>query len=149
MLERRTLGGISLLVSRRLESDGFLVAFSERTGGSSAKPFASLNLGLRSGDDVAAVQENRRRLASALGLERFACIRQKHGTRVVRVGPSRAGGGFSDPEDAIGDADGIVTTSRGVAMAVLAADCVPLALADPASGRIAVVHAGWRGIAAG
>jgi len=141
--------GISFLVSRRLESDGFLVACTERTGGASAKPFASLNLGLRSGDDVGAVAENRRRVIGALGIEPFACVRQQHGARVVRAGPSRAGGGFLDPEGALGDADGMVTTSRGVPMAVLAADCVPVALADPSSGRLAVVHAGWRGVAAG
>jgi len=136
-------------VSRRLESDGFLVACTERTGGTSAKPFASLNLGLRSGDDVEAVRENRRRVIGALGIDPFACVRQLHGARVVRAGPARAGGGFMDPDEALADADGIVTTSRAVPLAVLAADCVPVALADPSSGRLAVVHAGWRGVAAG
>jgi purine-nucleoside/S-methyl-5'-thioadenosine phosphorylase / adenosine deaminase len=149
MLERRTVDGITFLTSPRLESAGFLVACTERTGGTSAKPYASLNLGLRSGDDPEAVGENRRRVIAALGIEPFACVRQKHGARVVRAGPSRAGGGFLDPDQALGDADGMVTTSRGVALAVLAADCVPVALADPSSGRLAVVHAGWRGVAAG
>jgi YfiH family protein len=149
MLERRTVNGVSFLVAPQLESAGFLVACTERTGGASAKPYASLNLGLRSGDDVAVVTENRRRVIGAVGTEPFACVRQQHSARVVRAGPSRAGAGFLNPDQALGDADGMVTTSKGVAMAVLAADCVPVALADPTSGRLAVVHAGWRGVAAG
>jgi YfiH family protein len=149
MLERRTVNGVSFLVSPRLESAGFLVACTERTGGVSVKPYASLNIGLRSGDDTDAVVENRRRVIAALGTAPFACVRQQHRARVARAGPARAGGGFLDPDQALGDADGIVTTSRGVAMAVLAADCVPVALAAPSSGRLAVVHAGWRGVAAG
>jgi len=149
VLDRRTERDVTFLTSKRLESDGFLVACTERTGGVSRGPFASLNLGLRSGDDVEAVAENRRRVTGALAIEPFACVRQKHGARVVRAGPARSGAGFLDPDEALGDADGIVTTSKGVAIAVLAADCVPVALADPATGRLSVVHAGWRGVAAG
>src|SRR4029077_8939064 len=134
MLDRQTEGGITFLTSKRLESDGFLVACTERTGGVSSKSFASLNLGLRWGDDVDAVKENRGRVIAALGIEPFACVRQQHGARVVRAGPARKGAGFLDPDDALGDADGIVTTSKGVALAVLAADCVPVALADPSTG---------------
>jgi YfiH family protein len=148
-MESRALGGIRAVVSRRMESDGFLVAFTERDGGVSADPFASLNLGLRSGDDPSAVAQNRRLVADALGVGAFACVRQVHGARVVRAGKSRAGAGFEDPETALGDADAIVTSAPGVALAVLAADCVPVALADARAGRVAVVHAGWRGIAAG
>jgi len=148
-MESRALGDIRAVVSRRMESDGFLVAFTERGGGVSADPFASLNLGLRSGDVPSAVVENRRRVAGALDVDTFACVRQVHGSRVVRAGKARAGAGFEDPAGALGDADAIVTTSPGVALAVLAADCVPVALADARSGRVAVVHAGWRGIAAG
>jgi polyphenol oxidase len=149
VLDRRTERDVTFLTSKRLESDGFLVACTERTGGASTGSFASLNLGIRSGDDVEAVVENRRRVTGALAIEPFACVRQQHGTRLVRAGPSRSGAGFLDPDGALGDADGIVTTSKGVAIAVLAADCVPVALADPATGRLSVVHAGWRGVAAG
>src|SRR5262249_34581102 len=149
MVDGRTEGGIAFLTSKRLESDGFLVACTERTGGASTGPFASLNLGLRSGDDVEAVHENRRRVIAALGIEPFACVRQKHGARIVRAGPSRAGAGFTDPDEALGDAAGMRTPRKGVAIAVPTADCVPVALADPSTGRLAVVHAGWRGVAAG
>jgi polyphenol oxidase len=149
MLDRRTESGIPFLTSKRLESDGFLVACTERTGGASTGRFASLNLGLRSGDDIEAVKENRARVIGALEIDPFACVRQKHGARIVRAGPARKGAGFLDPDEALGDADGIVTTSKGVPIAVLTADCVPVALADPATGRLSVLHAGWRGVAAG
>ncbi len=150
MLERRTLpNGVAFLFSARLESDGFSVAFTERTGGKSDGSFASLNLGFGSGDRADRVVENRRVAASALGLDVFAVGRQVHGARQLRVGSKGAGAGFLDRFDAAGEADSLVTTSKRVGLAVLAADCVPVALTDARAGRMAVVHAGWRGIAAG
>jgi hypothetical protein len=138
VFERRALaGGVTALVSPSLLADGFLAAFVERSGGVSEGAFASLNLALASGDDVEAVRENRRRLCRALGIGGFAATRQVHGADVVRL-PGRVGTG-----------DALVTSERGVPAAVLVADCVPLALADPATGLLAVVHAGWRGVAAG
>lgn len=149
MLERRDLGeGMAVLVPTRLESDGFLVAFTERTGGGSRGSFASLNLGGR-GDDRRLVVENRRRLAGALGLPGFACPEQVHATLMVRVGPKRALAGFDGALPMVAGADALVTSSTGVGMAVFGADCVLLALADPAAGTTAVAHAGWRGVAAG
>jgi len=79
----------------------------------------------------------------------FALVRQVHGARIVRAGRRRVGAGFEDPSTALGNADAIVTSSSGVALGVLAADCVPVVLADPAAGQLAVVHAGWRGVAQG
>ncbi|HEY3208332.1 MAG TPA: peptidoglycan editing factor PgeF [Actinomycetota bacterium] len=149
-MDRRVLeGGVHVLVPERLESDGFLVAFTERAGGVSEDAFRSLNLGLRCGDDPARALENRRRVCGAVGVPPFALVRQVHGARVVRAGRKRIGAGFEDPSTALGSADAIVTSSCGVALAVLAADCVPVVLADPAAGRLAVVHAGWRGVAQG
>lgn len=150
MLEPRTLEpGVRALVPGRLEHAGFWVAFTERSGGVSEGPFASLNLGLRAGDDPGRAQENRRRLASAMGLEAFAVGRQVHGTRVGRVGARRAGAGFADPADAFPGTDALTTARPGVGVAVLTADCVPVALGDPGTGRVSVIHAGWRGTAAG
>ena len=150
MLDRRVLDhDVVVLVAPRLESQGFLVAFSERSAGVSDGPFRGLNLGLKSGDDPDAVRENRRRLIGALGISAFACPHQVHSTNVVRVGPESAGRGFADPAQAIPATDGLVTTAPGVSIAVLAADCVPIALVEPAARAIAVVHAGWRGVAAG
>jgi hypothetical protein len=115
--------------------DRFPHGFSTRRGGASDPPFDSLNLGLAVGDDPAKVEENWRRLGQATGLE-FARVRQVHGSRVVaaeRGGPPRE------------EADAVVSAAPGVAACVSVADCAPILLADPRSGAVAAVHAGWRG----
>lgn len=149
-LERRLLsGGVAAEVPRSVADAGVDVAFLERTGGISTGAFATLNLGLRAGDEPHAAVENRRRAATALGLAAWACVRQVHGATLVRARALDAGAGFADPASALGAADAIVTDAPGVAIAILTADCVPVVLADPAGGTLAVVHAGWKGIVAG
>ncbi len=149
-MDRRPLGGGAYaLVSRALERLGVLAAFSERTGGSSLGPFRELNVSFSVGDDPAAVRANRRRLAEALGTAAFAVAGLVHGPRVVRVGPGRAGAGFLEPRGAIAGADGLAASTPGVALAVTCADCVPLVLASSREPTVVVVHAGWRGLAAG
>jgi YfiH family protein len=117
--------------------------FTTRRGGVSRGPFTSLNVGLWTDDDPAAVQQNRARLAAHVGLrpDALAQGRQVHGTRVRTV--VRAGKGSVEPEEA----DGQATALRGVAPIVLVADCLPVALIAPEA--VAMVHAGWRGLAAG
>ncbi len=107
-----------------------------RAGGASAPPFDTFNLGDHVGDDPAAVTANRARLAKAIGLggDRIVWMNQVHGDRVVTVGPSVAG--------VVDDADGLVTTSRRLALAVVTADCVPVLLSDARAGVVAAVHAG-------
>lgn len=149
-LERRILDqGIAAVVSSSAEADGFLVAFTERTGGVSPGAFSSLNLGVGTGDDPERVAKNRHRACAALCIDRFTSAEQPHRGKVLQVGPRRAGAGFADPADAVPGADGLMTSSRNVPLAVLVADCVPLALVAPERGEFAVVHAGWRGVAAG
>jgi YfiH family protein len=149
-LERRTFpSGVAALVPAALEDAGFTVAFTERSGGFSDGVFSSLNLGLRSGDDPDLVKRNRQRLAASVGVGRFASAKQIHGARIERVGADRSGSGFFDAAGAFDGADGLLTEDPGVALAVLTADCVPVVLAAPKAGRLVVVHAGWRGIAAG
>jgi YfiH family protein len=84
-----------------------------------------------------------------LGVDAFAGGQQVHGTNIAHVGPDRAGSGFLDPSTVIRETDGLLTDEQGVALAVLTADCVPVVLVDPGGGRLAVIHAGWRGIARG
>jgi polyphenol oxidase len=120
-----------------LELPGARVRFTTRAGGVSQGPYASLNLGRWTDDDPDAVAENRRRAGDCLPL---AFARQLHGTRVVTA----AG---ATPDDAVPEADGVATASAGVAAIVLTADCLPVALA--ADGAVAMVHAGWRGLAGG
>jgi polyphenol oxidase len=126
---------------RWLEADlgGARAAFSTRLGGVSPPPFDSLNLGVLTDDDPAAVNENRRRLALALGFEpeQVVFARQVHGTRLLHQ-PS---------DESLAEADGHIVTEHGLAPMVLAADCLPVALYG-ASG-LALIHAGWRGLAGG
>jgi YfiH family protein len=123
-----------------VEVDGARIAFTDRHGGVSHAPYDTANLGFATGDDAAAVAENRRRVAAELGgpgPDRWAWVLQVHGAGVVEVeGPGRGG-----------DADALVTTARDLALVVLVADCVPVALA--AGDAVAAVHAGWRGLLAG
>jgi len=106
------------------------------------------------------VLENRRRLATAFGakLGDFVFARQVHGAGVRVVTDADRGTGAYPPDDAIGsageagragEADALVTTSPGVVLAILTADCVPVVLHDPVAGVLACVHAGWRGTVAG
>lgn len=110
-----------------------------RAGGVSAPPYDTFNLGDHVGDDPAAVATNRKRLASAIGLDTDAVIwmNQVHGDRVVRVdAPRDAGVG------AVDDTDGLVTTAPRLALAVVTADCIPVLLADARAGVVGAVHAG-------
>ncbi|MGO9854059.1 MAG: polyphenol oxidase family protein [Acidimicrobiales bacterium] len=130
---------------------GVDVAVTTRHGGVSAPPYDTLNLGLHVGDRAGDVRVNRARVAAAFGvdLDTMVFARQVHGTRAVLVGREERGRGATSEEDAVPGADILVTTSPGVTLAILAADCVPLALVDPAARVLAAVHAGWRGTAAG
>jgi YfiH family protein len=116
-------------------------AFSTRLGGVSEPPYDSLNLGLLTDDAEGAVVENRDRLASALGFEpgQIAFARQVHATRLV---DHRSG----SPEGPV-EADGHVVAEPGLAPLVFVADCLPVAMSGP--GGVAIVHAGWRGLAGG
>jgi YfiH family protein len=118
-----------------IDLPGGTALFTTRRGGVSEGPYASLNLGLWTDDDASRVRSNRERVRAEVGAERLAQGRQVHGTRVV-----------VDAEG-IEEADGQVTTAPAVAAMVLVADCLPVALAGPE--RVGVVHAGWRGLAAG
>lgn len=133
---------VPLLVSDVIPS-AFRHGFSTRAGGVSAAPFDSLNLGSRWGDERAAVAENWRRLAAVAGRE-IHVARQVHGRTVVRVT------GDMDAAAVRGmDADALITNEADVVIGVLVADCVPILMADPRTGAVAAVHAGWRGTVAG
>ena len=135
-----TRDGITMEVDEAARRAGVLVAFTGRSGGVSEPPFDSLNLALTVGDRDAAVQENRRRVAAALGFEPWALALtvQVHGSEVIRVRRGRAG--------LMGTADGLVTQSRRPVLGLLTADCAPVVLLGR---RLAVAHAGWRGLSAG
>lgn len=107
-----------------------------RSGGVSAAPFDSFNLGDHVGDDPAAVATNRARLARATGLgpDRLVWMNQVHGDQVVVV---------DEPRDTAVDAtDALITAVPRLAMVVVTADCVPVLMADARAGAVAAVHAG-------
>ncbi len=114
---------------------GLRHGFTTREGGASLGRHESLNLSPTVGDDPAHVRENWERLRAATGLA-FARVRQVHGCRVVEASAG------ADPAE---EADAVSTSVAGVAACVSVAECVPLLLADPRSGAVAAVHAGWRG----
>ncbi|WP_137723868.1 peptidoglycan editing factor PgeF [Rhodococcus subtropicus] len=107
-----------------------------RAGGVSAPPYDSFNLGDHVGDDPAAVDANRRRLADGIGLpfERLVWMEQIHSRTVTVVD-----GPVDGPVPAT---DALVTTIPGLALVTLSADCVPVLLSDDEAGVIAAVHAG-------
>ncbi|MGD9598962.1 MAG: peptidoglycan editing factor PgeF [Steroidobacteraceae bacterium] len=117
-------------------------AFTLRTGGVSAAPFDTLNLGAHVGDDPVRVAANRRRLAQALALPASPVwLQQVHGVVVRDLGAQ----GGAPP----GPADAAVTRAPGVVCAALVADCLPVLLASRDGSVVGVAHAGWRGLAAG
>lgn len=122
-----------------IDLDGARVVFTTRRGGVSDGPYASLNLGRWTEDAPEAVERNRARLAGELGVA-LTYGRQVHGAVVACVDRAPA----QDPPP---DADGQATATRGVAPMVLTADCLPVAVAG--DGAVAMIHAGWRGLAAG
>jgi YfiH family protein len=115
--------------------------FTTRRGGVARGAYATMDLAIGDGGhDRAAVERNYRRLCAELGVPRDRIVqgRQVHGAVVARVdGPAPVADGV----------DGHATGQAGLALLVLAADCLPIVLA--ARGAVAVVHAGWRGLAGG
>ena len=114
--------------------------FTDRRGGLSHSPYDSLNVGASVGDDATAVVNNRSLVAGYLGAQGIALARQVHGRDVVHL--------RSIP-DPVPDADAVITDIPGLPIGTQVADCVPILLADLAGGRVAAVHAGWRGVVAG
>ena len=121
----------------------YRVVFSTREGGVSDGPYASLNLGRMTGDDVARVDENRRRLCAEVGgtLDRLALNRQVHSVLVHRA----QAGARGEP------GDGLWTDEPDLPVLAMTADCLPIALARTNGGApaVAVVHSGWRGLLGG
>jgi YfiH family protein len=114
-----------------------------REGGVSKPPFDSFNLGDHVGDDPVAVAANRARAARELGVrdDRLVWMEQVHGSGVTVV---------DGPQDGpVPATDALVTATPGLVLAVLAADCVPVLLADSETGVVAAVHAGREGVRRG
>lgn len=116
-------------------------AFSTtRAGGFSRPPWDSFNLGGHVGDDPAHVEKNRRQLAGLTGipLSDFRFLDQVHGTEIEEF-----------PTGSRRSADGCVTSQTGIPCLVMTADCLPVFFCNKDGSRVAVAHAGWRGLCQG
>jgi polyphenol oxidase len=124
--------------------EGVAHAFFTRRGGVSQGVYASLNGGVGSKDDPAAVAENRARMARALGVapENFLVPYQIHSAEAQAVCAPW-------PEGERPRCDGLVTATKGLALGVTGADCGVLLFADPAAGVIGAAHSGWKGALTG
>lgn len=126
---------------------GVTLAFTERTGGYSLPPYASLNLGDACGDDERVVVANRRRLLGALGVShlapRLVNPRQVHGSEVLVITEGTDAAVARAQAASREGADAIVCAAADVPVLLCFADCVPVVLV--ADGAFAVVHSGWRG----
>jgi YfiH family protein len=137
-----------------IDLPGAQVLFTTRRGGFSEGPYASLNLGRLTADRPEAVQRNRARVRAEVGVPP-AHIRQVHGTAVRRVTSLPIAGVAPLPDEGVElpEADGQATPLREVAPMVLVADCLPIALAGLGGSNgdraVAMLHAGWRGLAGG
>ena len=120
--------------------DGVAHGFFCRQGGVSRGLYASLNCGYGSGDDADLVRENRTRAAAWFGAQEADLVNvyQVHSAEAVQVKTpwTRA----DAPK-----ADAMATNVSGIVLGVLAADCVPVLLADTQAGVIGAAHSGWKG----
>jgi polyphenol oxidase len=137
-------GSPSRIAALNLEAPFIRHGFYLRTGGVSEGIYSSLNCGRGSRDELDRVEENRARVASQLETHSRSLIgpRQTHSAKSVVVDAPWC------TKDAP-EADAVVTKTSGIAIGVLTADCAPILMADPQSGVIAAVHAGWKGAKAG
>jgi len=138
----------SLLESPLLGRAGFRHGFFTRNGGVSTGPYRSLSFSLAVGDEPGNVAENLRRAAGALGVpsERIYYLSQVHGRQTQLADGQEPPARFLERE---GDAVLAIPGTLALACAVRSADCVPILVADRATGAVAAIHAGWRGVVAG
>lgn len=129
-------------------SEQVTAVVTTRHGGVSQGVYGSLNLGGHVGDDPEAVAENRRLLASALGVDRLTVADQRHTDRVAVVTPALAGrghDGVADSAAAFPATDAMITAVPGAGLAILVADCAPVVLFDPVHRAAGVAHSGRAG----
>jgi polyphenol oxidase len=132
-----TAAGGAVYVAPDPEPEGARIWFFTRRGGVSRRPYDSLNVSMKVGDDPAAVEKNRALIGEAMEGRSSAWSRQVHAEDVVMV--SKAG--FA------GEADSLLTEEAGFSLVVAVADCVPVALVG--ERRVGIVHSGWRGTLSG
>lgn len=134
--------GVPFLTAESLSAPRLSHGFFGREGGVSTGVYDSLNAGYGSDDSPDNVRENRRLIAATLGTSepQLQSLSQVHSRDVIIIDSAT-----SEPLTA----DGLVTTTPGLAISALGADCAPVLFADVAAGVIGACHAGWRGALSG
>jgi polyphenol oxidase len=141
---RQNEAGIPHYTCEALENiEGLRHGFSTRHGGAGSTAESSFDLGHAPWDASEITRDNRRRFLSALHLEdmNLATLNQIHSDRFIIIRENCGQGNLLE-------GDALVTRMKGVALAVLVADCLPVLVADPVTRVIAAIHAGWKGILA-
>ena len=141
IFDERERNGVPYLSFPLLERTGLVdQGFSTRLGGVSRGGCASMNISTHRGDDPAAVEENRRRIASAIGVDpqKMVYTCQTHTTNVALVTAEDAG-------KSLPETDGMITRAPGLCLVTFYADCVPLYFVDPVRKAVGLSHSGWRG----
>jgi len=134
------VNGVVTFTFERLAGLPVAAHVSTRHGGVSPEPWRSLNFSVLRGDTPERVRENRRRLATALGVDADTLVvcQQVHGTGIAKVGHEDAGA-------IMAGCDGLITDAIDLPLGLVFADCVPLLIYDPVHHALGAVHAGWRG----
>ncbi len=141
IFDEKVVNGVPYLAYPMLEKTGIVNhGFSTRLGGVSTGHCATMNISTTRGDSSEAVEENRRRIAAAIGVkaEDLTYTNQTHTTNVAVVGEEDRGKQFMET-------DGMVTNVPGICLVTFYADCVPLFFVDPVHGAIGLSHSGWKG----
>lgn len=150
-MKRNEENGVIYYTFENLDAVGFVRhGFSTRIGGVSQGPFAAMNLGLGTADDMDNIKENYRLFCDAVGfnLENIVISNQTHTTNIRNVDDLPENNDFFVKRP-FQDVDGLVTDKAGIVLTTYYADCVPLLLCDPVKRVVANCHAGWRGTAHG
>lgn len=141
IFEERETDGVPYLSYPVFERTGLVAhGFSTRLGGVSKGDCATMNISTTRGDDPAAVKENTRRIAKAIGVDPADMVytHQTHTTNVAIVGENDRGKRFQET-------DGLICNVPGICLVTFYADCVPLYFLDPVKKAVGLSHSGWRG----
>lgn len=141
IFDEKEKNGVPFLSYPLLENTGIVNhGFSTRLGGVSKGHCASMNISTTRGDDPKAVEENRRRIAAAIGVDvdSMTFTHQTHTTNVAVVQEE-------DRRRRFMETDGMITNVPGICLVTFYADCVPLYFVDPVHKAIGMSHSGWRG----
>lgn len=137
-----------LYIEHWMQAEPLMTAgFSTRIGGVSTAQWESLNCAFHVADDQQHVIANRQLIAQSVGfpLEAWTCAEQVHGSNIYVVQAADRGKGHYSREEAIQDADALVTNEPDTMLVSFYADCVPLYFWDQSQGVIGLAHAGWKG----